>query len=243
MIIQKFGGIAMKDDPMRMKCVEHIRTGILQYNKVVVVVSAIGRFGDPYATDTLLNLTDAFQVDKAARDLIAACGELIAAAVLSAELNKSNINNTVLHGTRTGILTAGEFGDAVIVHIDPSNILNSLEEADCVIIPGFQGMDEFGNIMTLGRGGSDLTAVALAAALNASHAEFYKDVPGVMTGDPQRNTNYEKLDRLELDDFLLLLDCERPIIQKRAALHAKKTATPLYIRGITGTEEGTWISP
>ena len=88
---------------------------------------------------------------------------------------------------QAGILTAGEFGDADIVHIDPSNILSYLEEIDCVIIPGFQGIDERGNVMTLGRGGSDLTAVALAASLNASHAEFFKDVPGVMTGDPRKN--------------------------------------------------------
>ena len=243
MIIQKFGGIAMKDHAMRMKCIEHIKRGIEQNGKVVIVVSAIGRLGDPYATDSLLSLSKGFYADLAARDLAAACGELIATAVLSAELNKYGINNTFLHGIQAGILTAGDFGDARIAHIDPTNIRSCLAEMDCVIIPGFQGMDKRGNIMTLGRGGSDLTAVSLATALQASHAEFFKDVPGVMTGDPRNVANCQKLDSLEFDDFLRLLDCERPIIQLRAALHAKEMALPLYIRGIAGTEEGTWITP
>lgn len=233
----------MKDEQTRMKCIEHIKTGIEEYSKVVIVVSAIGRLGDPYATDSLLNLTEAFMVDKVARDLVASCGELIAASVLSAELNKAGIGNTVLHGIQAGIITAGDFGDATIIHIDPSTIQNYLKKMNCIIIPGFQGMDENGNVMTLGRGGSDLTATFLASALHASHAEFFKDVPGVMTGDPRHVTNCEKLDYLTFEDFLVLLDCERPIIQMRAALHAKKMEIPLYIRGITGTESGTWITP
>ncbi len=97
--------------------------------------------------------------------------------------------------------------------------------------------------MTLGRGGSDLSAIALAGALQASHVEFFKDVPGVMTHDPREVENPRKLDLLKLDDFIPLLDCERPVIQKRAALHAIKTATPLYIRGVASTETGTWIIP
>lgn len=243
MIIQKFGGIAMKDEQMRMKCMEHIRTGIEEHGKVIVVVSAIGRLGDPYATDSLLRLTEAFTVDQIARDLVASCGELIAASVLSAELNQAGIANSVLHGTQAGIETAGDFGDAVIVRIETSTIQSCLEKMNCVIIPGFQGMDKKGNVMTLGRGGSDLTATSLATALHASHVEFFKDVPGVMTDDPRDVVDYKKLDLLTFDEFLVLLNRERPIIQMRAAVHAKKMAMPLYIRGIAGIEEGTWIIP
>ncbi|MFD1928990.1 aspartate kinase [Sporosarcina siberiensis] len=243
MIVQKYGGIAMKDETTRKKCIEHIKSGIQKHEKVVIVVSAIGRKGDPYATDTLLNLSKAFDADKVARDLIASCGELIAAAVLSAELNSFNINTTVLHGKRAGILTTGEYGDAEIVHLDPSEINAYLKEMDCIIIPGFQGVNTKGNVMTLGRGGSDLTAVALAAALNATHTEFYKDVPGVMTGDPRLTKESKKIDVLTVDEFLLLLNTVNPIIQKRAALYAKLKAMPLYVRGIAGTEDGTWIIP
>ncbi|WP_438316829.1 amino acid kinase family protein [Sporosarcina sp. FA9] len=243
MIVQKYGGIAMKDEATRRKCIEHIKTGIQEHGKVVIVVSAIGRKGDPYATDTLLSLSKAFDADKVARDLIASCGELIAAAVLSAELNSYKINTTVLHGKRAGILTAGEYGDAEIVHLDPSDINTHLQEMDCIIIPGFQGVNTKGNVMTLGRGGSDLTAVALAAAINASHTEFFKDVPGVMTSDPSLTNDTKKIDVLKLDEFLLHLNTPNPIIQKRAALYAKIKAMPLYIRGIAGTEDGTWIVP
>ncbi|MCZ2258899.1 aspartate kinase [Sporosarcina sp. G11-34] len=243
MIVQKFGGIAMKDETIRMKCIEHINIGIEQHKKVVIVVSAIGRLGDPYATDSLLGLSPALSADPAAKDLIASCGELIAASVLSAELNNYGITNTVLHGTQTGILTDGVFGDAAIIQIDPSNILSHLKETDCIIIPGFQGMDINGNVTTLGRGGSDLTAVSLASALFASHAEFFKDVPGVMTADPREVANSKKIDSLKISEFLSLLNSERPIIQKRAALLAQKMAIPLYIRGIAGNEDGTWVTP
>jgi aspartate kinase len=243
MIVQKFGGVAMRDEMMRNICINHIKSGIQLYGKVVIVVSAIGRLGDPYATDSLLGLTEAFSIDKVAKDLVASCGELIAAAVLSAELSQSGVDNIILHGMQTGILTAGDFGDADILHINPTNIFANLEKTNCIIIPGFQGMDKNGNVMTLGRGGSDLTAVALAAILSASHVEFFKDVPGVMTQDPNEVINSTKLDKLTLDDFIPLLNCKKPIIQMRAALHAKKEAMPLYIRGITGTETGTWVFP
>lgn len=242
MIVQKFGGIAMKNERMRTNCINHIKKGIKQYGKIVVVVSAMGRLGDPYATDSLLNLTTAFTADEAAKDLVASCGELIAASVLSAELTHLGISNKILHGRQAGILTSGKFGDASIIDINTTKIHQFSNEVGCVIIPGFQGMDNNGNVTTLGRGGSDLTAVALADALNASHVEFFKDVPGVMTGDPAIVSNYQKLDTLNFDEFIQLLNCEKPIIQMRAALHAKKTAMPLYIRGIAGNESGTWVS-
>lgn len=241
MIVQKFGGIAMQNEEMRVNSMNHIKQGIEQFEKIVVVVSAIGRLGDPYATDSLLNLSEAFSSDNEARDLVASCGELIAASVLSAELNQFGIANKILHGNQAGIVTHGHFGDASINNIDTTSIHHYLKKVDCIIIPGFQGMDRKGNVMTLGRGGSDLTAVALAEALNALHVEFYKDVPGVLTGDPNLVHHYEKYDTLTYDEFLLLLNNDNSIIQKRAALHAKKTAIPLYIRGIAGIETGTWI--
>ncbi|KAA0966628.1 aspartate kinase [Sporosarcina sp. ANT_H38] len=243
MIIQKFGGVAMKNEEMRLNCINHIKDGLNEFGDVVIVVSAIGRYGDPYSTDSLLQLTDAFTSSSAASDLAASCGELIAAAVLSAELARAGVINTVLHGNQAGIMTTGEFGDGTITHIDTSTILKTLETTRCIIIPGFQGIATNGQVMTLGRGGSDLSAIALAGALQASHVEFFKDVPGVMTHDPREVENTRKLDFLRMDDFIPLLDCERPVIQKRAALHAIKTATPLYIRGVASTEIGTWILP
>jgi aspartate kinase len=243
MIIQKFGGVAMRDEEMRLNCINHIKNGLNEYGDVIIVVSAIGRYGNPYSTDSLLQLTDAFSSSAAAKDLAVSCGELIAAAVMSAELTDAGVENTVLHGIQAGVMTVGEFGDAMIDYIDPTSILKSLKHNRCIIIPGFQGINKDGQVMTLGRGGSDLSAIALAGALQASHVEFFKDVPGVMTHDPREFENPRKLDLLKITDFIPLLDCARPIIQKRAALHAIETATPLYIRGIASNESGTWIIP
>ncbi len=228
---------------MRMKCIEHIQNALKEHEQIVIVVSAIGRNGDPYSTDSLLNLTEAFSKPTLASDLAAACGELIAAAVLSAELTEVNIKNTVLHSEQTGIKTTGEFGNGVIKEIDTRQILNSFKHTNVIVIPGFQGMNHTGQIQTLGRGGSDLTAIALCSALHASHVEFYKDVAGVMSADPTIDKHCRKLDYLSFDEFLPLLDTKRPIIQKRAAIHAKKEEISLYIRGISETVQGTWIYP
>ncbi|EGQ27310.1 aspartate kinase [Mammaliicoccus sciuri] len=243
MIIQKFGGVAMQNQQQRAKCIQHIKKALLKYRSVVVVVSAMGRGDDAYSTDRLLNVTDAFEKSSEAKDLAAACGELIASAVMSAELVSEGIDNTIIYGQNTGIRTNGDFSNAAIEKINTSHLLKTLETHSCLIVPGFQGMNKQGQFMTLGRGGSDLTAIALAAALQASHVEFYKDVPAVMSADPRTVTHYERFDKLTFDEFLPLLDCSRPIIQKKAAIHAKKTATPLHIRGIASNEEGTWILP
>jgi aspartate kinase len=243
MIVQKFGGVAMKDKQTRNMCIGHIKSGLKNHQNVVVVVSAIGRGDEPYSTDRLLRLTDAFAHSKAASDLAASCGELIASAILSAELEEAGVPNRILHGIQAGIWTSGDFGDGTISDIDPTMILDSLRETGCVIVPGFQGMNEFGQVMTIGRGGSDLTAIALAGALSASHVEFFKDVPGVMSSDPRTGVHVEKMDVLNILQLLPLLETDRPVIQKRAAIYAMKKAIPLYVRGITNDEEGTWIVP
>lgn len=242
MIVQKFGGVAMQNEKMRSYSMSHIQKALQQYDKIVIVVSAIGRIGDPYATDSLINLSKAFATDFYSKDLVASCGELIAASVLAAELHQFGIHNKILHGKQTGILTSGEFGNASISSIDTTFILNAMKAVDCVIIPGFQGMSKAGDVMTLGRGGSDLTAIALADALQASHVEFFKDVPGVLTGDPRVTSSYDKFDFLTFEQFLKLLKSENSIIQKKAAYLAQEKAIPLYIRGIAHEEVGTWIS-
>lgn len=242
MIVQKYGGVAMQNEVMRNHSMNHIKEALQQYDKVVVVVSAIGRLGEPYATDSLINLSKAFATDPTSKDLVASCGELIAASVLSAELHHSGIQNKILHGQQTGILTSGDFGNASITSIDTKFILESMKKVNCIIIPGFQGTNKTGDVMTLGRGGSDLTAIALADALQASHVEFFKDVPGVLTGDPRVISSYEKFDFLTFKDFLKLLTNDNSIIQKKAANLAHEKAIPLYIRGIAHEETGTWIS-
>lgn len=243
MIIQKFGGAAMKDRLQRRLCVERIREGLQEYGKTVVVVSAIGRQESPYSTDRILSITPSFHPGTAASDLAASCGELLASAVLSAELEEAGIPNKVMHSRQSGIFTEGKFGNAAIGRVETSTYDQAFRRFPCIIIPGFQGISEDGDYMTLGRGGSDLTAVVLGSCLNARHVEFFKDVPGVMTADPDHHEGAHKIDNLTIDQLLPLLQTGHPVIQQRAADYAKKTATPLYIRGIAGTEEGTWVHP
>lgn len=243
MIVQKFGGVAMKDRDSRRLCIAHIKEGLEVHQNVIVVVSAIGRAPDPYSTDCLLKLTDAFNFSKSASDLAVSCGELIASAILSAELEQAGTPNRVLHGIQAGIWTSGDFGDGTISDVDPAMIIDSLKDTGCVIIPGFQGINEFGQVMTIGRGGSDLTAIALGSAMRASHVEFFKDVPGIMSADPNRTKSAKKLEQMTIRQLLPLLDTDRPVIQKRAALYAMKKAIPLYVRGIASSEKGTWITP
>lgn len=243
MIVQKFGGVAMKDRTTRKLCIAHVKEGLDAHQNVIVVVSAIGRGADPYSTDCLLSLTDAFSTAKAASDLAVSCGELIASAILSAELEQAGIPNRVLHGIQAGIWTSGDFGDGTISDVDPAMITDSLNETGCVIIPGFQGINEFGQVMTIGRGGSDLTAIALGSALRATHVEFFKDVPGIMSADPNKTTQAKKLEQISIRQLMPLLETDHPVIQKRAALYAMKKAIPLYVRGIASSEKGTWVHP
>ncbi|GKV67690.1 hypothetical protein NCCP2716_01880 [Sporosarcina sp. NCCP-2716] len=243
MIIQKFGGAAMKDRRLRRLCIERIREGLAEHGTVAAVVSAIGRQESPYSTDRILSITPSFRPATAAWDLAASCGELIAAAVLSAELAEAGVPNKVMHSRQSGILTAGAFSGASIEQVETSSYEQAFRQFRCVIVPGFQGISEEGDYMTLGRGGSDLTAVVLGNALRASHVEFFKDVPGVMSADPHEYEDARKLDTLTIDELFPYLETGRPVIQQRAADHAKKTATPLYIRGIAGAEPGTWVMP
>lgn len=243
MIIQKFGGAAMRDRAMRRLCIERIQEGLKTYEQVIVVVSAIGRQESPYSTDRLLSITPSFKPSTASWDLAASCGELIASAVLSAELEEAGTANKVMHSVNSGIKTLGKFGNAAIEAIETSYIEQTLQNYSCLIVPGFQGMNAAGDYMTLGRGGSDLTAIALGSSLKASHVEFFKDVPGVMSTDPHIYKDAVKFDSLTIDEFIPLLECKRPVIQKRAALFAKETAIPLCVRGIAAIEEGTWILP
>ncbi|MFE6167263.1 aspartate kinase [Viridibacillus arvi] len=243
MIIQKFGGIAMQSEASRKHCILHIRKAIHKFEKAVIVVSAMGRGGDAYATDTLLTLTSAFKNDSKSKDLVAACGEMIAAAVISAELEQCGIDNTLLYGQGIGIETSDNFGDAEIHAVHTTAIEKALSETSCVIVPGFQGSTAEGDITTLGRGGSDLTAALLGAALKAQFIEYYKDVPGVMTYNPKVNANAELISKLTYPEFHELLNDNHPIVQKKAAETAEKHHLTLHIRNTFSMDQGTLIIP
>ena len=243
MIVQKFGGIAMRDTASREICIRHIKEGLLKYKSVLVVVSAMGRMGDPYSTDTLIRLTDAFQMAPESKDVAAICGELLASSVLSAECIKQQIPCQLVYGIQAGIFTDDNFGDASVINTSKDVIEELLQQVPCVIVPGFQGITTDNRFTTLGRGGSDLTAIILGKIFNATAVEFYKDVPGVMSGDPKTSPDAKKLPQVSYSQLQHLSDtATHPLIQKKAVDIAAKYHTPLHIRPFGSSEEGTWIT-
>lgn len=242
MIVQKFGGIAMRDAASRKVCIQHIKEGLTKYKSVLVVVSAMGRHGDPYSTDTLIRLTDAFQFAPESKDVAAICGELLASSVLSAECLKQQIPCQLAYGVQAGIYTDDNFGDASIIKTSKKVIEELLQHVPCVIVPGFQGITTDNRFTTLGRGGSDLTAILLASLFDAEVVEFYKDVPGVMSGDPKNTKNVYKLPSVSYQKLQNLCEtATHPLIQKKAVDMAAKHHIPLHIRPFGSSEEGTWI--
>lgn len=241
MIIQKFGGVAMRDSCSRKACIRHIRRAIKEHGKVVIVVSAMGRAGDPYSTDSLLSISESLGISPHAQDVAAGCGELLASAIMSAELEMEGIENELIYGARSGILTEGPFGSADLkMELEP--FFRIWGDRNVAVVPGFQGTGRDGRIRTTGRGGSDLTAVVIGDMLGAEIVEFFKDVPGVMEADPSLKPDAKLFKTLTYSELLPLLETERPVIQKKAALYAAMTSVPLHIRSFSEECPGTFVT-
>lgn len=242
MIVQKFGGIAMQNRHNRQLVIQRIQHAINNHQKVFVVVSAMGRRGKPYATDTLLDLLP-FTDNSIETDLLSACGELISSSVLSTELKTAGVSSTLLYGKNAGIITNDTFGNALIKKVDLSSVYQAFENFQCIVVPGFQGVSEnTHNFTTLGRGGSDLTAVVYGYYLNAKVVEFYKDVPGIMTSDPVTTKHVELIPFMTYEELQEKLDEPVEVIQKRAATFAALHQVPLHIRSLYQDSEGTFVS-
>ena len=241
MIVQKYGGIAMQDERHRQLVRERIVKAISAHQQVLVVVSAMGRRGQSYATDTLLDLLPP-SAPSVETDLLSACGELISASVLCAELKKDGIPATILYGKNAGIITNEDYGNAAIEKVDTEAILQSFQDFQCIIVPGFQGISESTqNFTTLGRGGSDLTAVVYGYYLKANVVEFYKNVPGIMTSDPFRNEKVELIPSMTYEELMKKINEPVEVIQKRAANFAALHNVPLHIRSLYEERNGTYI--
>ena len=187
-LIQKFGGTSVVDEQARTAVKDKVQHAIRSGYAPVVVVSAIGRKGAPYATDTLIDFLKQanLSVNVREQDMLMCCGEIISACIMAATLQKFGFNAMALTGGQAGIITDSQFGAARIKNIKTDDLRHLLESGVIPVICGFQGMTEnHGKFTTLGRGGSDVTAAALGVALNAEKIEIYTDVEGVMTADPR----------------------------------------------------------
>lgn len=243
-ILQKFGGTSVQTKNSRLSCINKIKKCIDDGNKLIIVISAIGRKNDPYSTDGLLSLvSENFKKNNLLYlDKLVSCGEIISSIVFSSELQANNINAIPLIGQDIGILTDNNFGNAKILNIDTSNIEDLLSRNIIPIIAGFQGVTSKGDITTLGRGGSDISAVKLASALKCDKVEFYKDVDGLMTADPKIVFNAKSIDQISYEELFELSVDGSNIIHPEAVKNAMEDNIPIVIKNTFNNFEGTTIN-
>ncbi|HEV7178649.1 MAG TPA: aspartate kinase [Candidatus Baltobacteraceae bacterium] len=233
--VVKFGGTSVATPEQRGLAIDRVRQERAEGFAVVVVVSAMGRPPEPYATDTLLSHVGGLSGTINA-DILLACGELIAAAIFAEELTVAGIAARALSGAQAGIITNEMHGDATITRVEPHQV-RALLEADVVpVIAGFQGAMGDGTITTLGRGGTDLTAIAMGDALGAERVDIYTDVSGAMTADPRRIEGARTIERASLEEMSELAQNGAKVMHHKAASYAQARGTSYAIKGLaTGT--------
>ncbi len=243
-VVQKFGGTSVSTKERRQKVVEKVKNVIDEGYSPVVVVSAMGRSGDPYATDTLLSLVgDKFKnTNKLASDLLMCCGELISSVVMSNELFDAGIDAIPLTGGQAGIKTDNVFTNAQHLDVDPKQILDFVSKGRVPVVTGFQGMSEDGFFTTLGRGGSDTSAAILGVALEAEQIEIYTDVDGIMTADPRIVKDASLINVISYNEVFQLAEQGAKVIHPRAVDIAMKSNVPLFIKNTMSDAKGTLIN-
>lgn len=242
-IVQKFGGTSVSTEERRKQLATKVKAAIDNGMSPVVVVSAMGRKGDPYSTDTLLSLVGKkFMSDnKNAQDLLMSCGEIISSVVVCNTLYNYGIKAVPLTGGQAGILTDDNFTNASFINTDPSKVLELVKNGIVPVVTGFQGITKDGLITTLGRGGSDTSACILGGALKAKEIEIYTDVDGIMTADPRLVDDVSLIDEVTYNEVYQLADQGAKVIHPKAVDLAKKANIPLIIKNTMSDSKGTLI--
>jgi len=238
LLVQKYGGTSVADLERIRHVAERIARTRAAGHDVVVVVSAMA--GE---TNRLLALATqaAAQPDEREADALAASGEQVTAALTAIVLRGMGVPARSFQGHQVRIETTNAFGRARIVRIDQERLRGVLGGGVVAVVAGFQGVGGDGSITTLGRGGSDTSAVALAAALAANACEIYTDVDGVYTSDPRVVPSARKLDRIAYDEMLELASLGAKVLQIRSVEFAKRYAVPVHVRSSFHDGEGTWV--
>ncbi|HEX2246662.1 MAG TPA: aspartate kinase, partial [Arthrobacter sp.] len=241
LIVQKFGGSSVSDAEGIKRVAQRVVDTQAAGNEVVVVVSAMGD-----TTDELLDLADQITSAASARemDMLLSAGERISMSLLAMAIQEQGATAQSFTGSQAGMITDAIHGKARIIDVSPHRVKTALEKGDIAIVAGFQGMSrESQDITTLGRGGSDTTAVALAAALNADSCEIYTDVDGIYTADPRVVTNAQKIDQISSEEMLEMAASGSKILHLRCVEYARRFGVPLHVRSSFSTNEGTWVLP
>ena len=238
LVVKKFGGTSVANKEriynVANRCIEDYKAG----HDVVVVLSAMGKY-----TDELIDMAKDINEHPPKRemDMLFTIGEQMSVALMSMAMNKLGIPAVSLNAFQVAMHTTSVYGNARIKRIDSERIRNELEQRKIVIVTGFQGVNKYDDYTTLGRGGSDTTAVALAAALHADKCEIYTDVDGVYTADPRVVPTARKLKVITYDEMLELATLGAGVLHNRSVELAKKYNVQLVVRSSLNTHEGTII--
>lgn len=242
-IVQKYGGSSLEN----IDKIKIIANKIIKEKEnntdLVVVVSAQGK-----TTDTLIEKAkeysnyDNLNLSKRDLDFLLSTGEMQSASLLSIFLNSKGYKSTCITGFQAGILTDSNFGSAKILDIENKNIMGLLNENYIVIVTGFQGMDKFGNFTTLGRGGSDLSAVALASSLGATKCEIYSDVDGIYTADPRIIENAKLINNISYDEMIEASSAGAKVLHNRSVNFAKEFNLPILSKSSFSDSSGSEVN-
>jgi len=239
LIVQKYGGTSVAD-PDRIKAVaDNIAITRRRGDDVIVVVSAMGK-----ATDNLISLADQVSKNQSGRemDMLLTTGERQTAALVTMALHERGIDAISFTGSQVGIITDTAHRKAKIIEVKGDRVRASIADGKVAVIAGFQGVSTAKEITTMGRGASDLTASALAGAMNADSCEIYTDVTGVFTADPRIVPRARKLHKVHFDEMLEMAGAGSKVLAMRSVEFARNHDVPLHVRSAFTWEQGTWVS-
>ena len=238
LVVQKYGGSSVSDIEAMRRVARRVVATREAGNTVVVVVSAMGD-----TTDDLLDMAGALTGHAPARemDILLSAGERISMALLAMAVGELGVPARAYTGAQAGVLTDSKYGRASIVGVIPERIARAVQMGAVAIVAGFQGVNEVEDVTTLGRGGSDTTAVALAAALNADVCEIYTDVDGLFTADPRIVPTAKRVEALSSEETLEMAANGAKILHLRAVEYARRFGVPIHVRSSFSDKTGTWI--
>jgi aspartate kinase len=242
-IVMKFGGTSVRNDSARTSAMRHVKNYFEEGKDIVVVVSAMGRKGEPYSTDTLINLLKLVGSHICPKELdsVMSVGENLSAAYFAHFLTQNGMTAISFDGRQAGILTDDNAGNAEILEINPSRIRTALADGKIAVVAGFQGANSDGDVRTLGRGGSDTSAVALGAALGAERVEIYSDVDGIANCDPRQVTHAPFMRAISAAQMITMSDEGSKVIHPRAIKASLVSKIPIVARNTFSEMAGTTI--
>lgn len=237
LIVEKYGGTSLGDQGLMEKVAAHVADLARRGEQMVIVVSAQG-----HTTDVLAEKAQKIQGSSLREtDALLATGEMQSASLMALTLIAQGIEAVSLNGIQAGIHTDGSYGQGKILHIDPDRIRRELDRGNVVVVAGFQGGDSQGNIVTLGRGGSDTTAVALAAGLKADSCRIFTDVEGIYDRDPNKDPRAKKYETISYGDMLMLIDAGAQVLHRPCVELARQQKIPIWVGSAFADAPGTIV--